>query len=459
MSEVREVDVVVLGAGPAGEVIAGRLGSRDVEVAIVEDRLVGGECSYWACMPSKALLRPAQALAEARRVPGAREAITGQLDVQAALERRTEVVHGWDDAGQLPWLEERGVTLVRGHGHLAGKQVVHVGDVILRARRAVVVAVGTAPMIPPIDGLAEADPWTNRDASQTREVPESLVVVGGGPVGCELAQAFATLGARVTLLEREDHLLGRDEPFAADLVGEGLRASGVDVRCDVVAQRVSRDRASGRVTVETSSHGTFEAAEILVASGRRHLTEELGLESVGVEPHGGPIEVGDDLRVVGHDWLYVVGDANGRSLLTHEGKHQARLAADQICGDDGARLRDTGPPPRVTFTEPQVAGVGHTEASACEAGLHVRVVEVSTDGTAGASFHGKGTGGTSRLVIDEDRRVVVGATFVGVDVAEWLHAATIAVVGQVSIDDLWYAIPAFPTRSEVWLNLLQAYGL
>src|ERR1700754_1570379 len=187
MSEVREVDVVVLGAGPSGEVIAGRLGARKLEVAIVEDRLVGGECSYWACMPSKALLRPAQALAEARRVAGAREAITGPLDVAAALERRTEVVHGWDDGGQLPWLEERGVMLVRGHGQLAGKKVVHVGDVILRARRAVVVAVGTAPLIPPIDGLAEVDPWTNRDASQTREVPESLVVIGGGPVGCELA--------------------------------------------------------------------------------------------------------------------------------------------------------------------------------------------------------------------------------------------------------------------------------
>jgi pyruvate/2-oxoglutarate dehydrogenase complex dihydrolipoamide dehydrogenase (E3) component len=459
MSEVREVDVVVLGAGPAGEVIAGRLGARDVEVAIVEDRLVGGECSFWGCMPSKALLRPAQALAEARRVPGAREAVTGDLDVVAALERRTEVVHGWDDEHQLPWLEERGVMLVRGHGHLAGKLVVHVGDVILRARRAVVVAVGTAPAIPPVDGLAEVDPWTNRDASQAREVPESLVVLGGGPVGCELAQAFATLGARVTLLEREDHLLGRDEPFAAELVGEGLRAAGVDVRCSVVAERVSRDRSSGRVTVATSAHGEVEAAEILVASGRRHLTEELGLESIGVEPHGGPVEVGDDLRVAGHEWLYVVGDANGQSLLTHEGKHQARLAADQICGDADARLRDTGPPPRVTFTEPQVAAVGHTEASAREAGLHVRVVEVSTDGTAGASFHGKGTGGRSRLVVDEDRRVVVGATFVGVDVAEWLHAATIAVVGQVPLDDLWHAIPAFPTRSEVWLNLLQAYGL
>jgi dihydrolipoamide dehydrogenase len=458
VSEVVDVDVVVLGAGPAGEVIAGRLGARDLEVAIVEDRLVGGECSFWACMPSKALLRPAQALAEARRVPGAREAITGELDVAAALERRSEAVHNWDDSSQLPWLEDRSVRLVRGHGHLAGKQVVHAGDTILRARRAVVVAVGTAPLIPPIEGLADIDPWTNRDATQVRDVPGSLLVLGGGPVGAELAQAFATLGTRVTLVEREDHLLGRDEPFAAALVAEGLRHAGVEVLCGVEATKATRG-ADHRVTLETAGHGSFTADELLVASGRRHLTGDLGLEAVGLHPGGGPVEVGDDLRVAGHDWLYVVGDANGRALLTHEGKHQARLAADQICGRDGARLRDTGPPPRVTFTEPQVAAVGHTEASAREAGLRIRVVEAATDGTAGASFHGKGAGGTSRLVVDEDRRVVVGATFVGPDVAEWLHAATIAVVAAVPLDDLWHAVPAFPTRSEVWLKLLEEYGL
>jgi dihydrolipoamide dehydrogenase len=443
-------------------VIAGRLGERDLDVAIVEDRLVGGECSYWACMPSKALLRPAQALAEVRRVPGADAAVTGSLDVAAVLERRTEIVHGWDDGAQLPWLAERGVTLVRGHGHIAGKQVVHVGDVILRARKAVVVAVGTAPLIPPIAGLAESDPWTNRDATQARDVPSSLVVLGGGPVGAELAQAFATLGAEVTLLERERHLLGRDEPFAADLVAAGLAASGVRVLCGTEVERVAR--SDGRVTVETSTHGAVSADEILVASGRRHLTEDLGLEAIGlaVSDPPGPVEVGDDLRVEGHDWLYVVGDANGRALLTHEGKHQARLAADQICGDGDARLRTTSPPtppPRVTFTDPQVAAVGHTEASAREAGMHVRVVDVPTDGSAGASFYGTGAGGTSRIVVDEDRRVIVGATFVGPDVAEWLHAATIAVVAAVSLEDLWHAVPAFPTRSEVWLKLLQAYGL
>lgn len=457
MSEIHEVDVVVLGAGPAGEVIAGRLGGRDLEVAIVEDRLVGGECSFWACMPSKALLRPAQALAEARRVPGAAEAITGELDVAAALARRTESVHDWDDGEQVPWLEERGVLLVRGHGHLAGKQVVHVGETILRARRAVVVAVGTAPMIPPIDGLAEARPWTNREATATDAVPSSLVVIGGGPVGVELAQAFATLGSAVTLLERESHIMERDEPFAAAQVAEGLKDDGVTILTDVQAESVTRG-ADGRVTVVTSTHGTLEAEQILVASGRRHLTEDLGLEAVGLDGSGGPIEVGDDLRVAGHDWLYVIGDANGKSLLTHEGKYQARMAADQITGDAGARIVDHGPPPRVTFTEPQVAAVGHTLDSAIAAGLRVRAVDVSTQGNAGASFHGKGTGGTSRIVVDEDREVIVGATFVGVDVAEWLHAATIAVVSAIPLDELWHAVPAFPTRSEVWLKLLEAYG-
>ncbi len=462
MSEAREVevDVVVLGAGPAGEVLAGRLGEHDgLEVAIVEDRLVGGECSFWACMPSKALLRPAQALAEARRVPGAAEAITGELDVAAALERRSEVVHNWDDSSQLPWLEERGVKLFRGHGHLAGERVVHVGDVALRARRAVVVAVGTAPLIPPVDGLAEADPWTNRDATQVRDVPGSLVVLGAGPVGSELAQAFATLGAEVTLLERASHILGRDEPFAAAQVQEGLERDGVRVLVDCVAEKVERGE-DGRVAVTTSTHGVVEADEILVASGRRHLTDDLGLDAVGLgDSAGGPIEVGDDLRVPGHEWLYVVGDANGKALLTHEGKYQARAAADQILGDGDARIRDFGPPPRVTFTEPQVAAVGHTLDSAIAAGLRVRAVDVGTESTAGASFHGKGAGGTSRIVVDEDRRVIVGATFVGPDVGEWLHAATIAVVGEVPLDVLWHATPAFPTRSEIWLNLLQAYGL
>lgn len=453
----REFDVIVIGAGPAGEVLAGRLADRGHATAIVEAHLVGGECSFYACMPSKALLRPAELLAESRRVPGVREAVTGDLDAAAVLHRRDEIVHDLDDSTQLPWLEEHGITLVRGHGRLAGERVVRVGEEQLRARRAVVIATGGDAAIPPIPGLADARPWTNRDATTSGVVPARLLVLGGGVVGVEMAQAYASLGSAVTLVESGPRVLSREEPFAGEAICAALAEHGVTIHSDVRVTAVARPQAGGELTLTLDDGRELTGDELLVAVGRRPATGDLGLETVGLEP-GEYLPVDDRMRVPGHDWLYAIGDANSCALLTHMGKYEARVASLVIDGDESARVTQDGPrSPRVIFTDPQVAAVGLTEAGAREAGLEVRTVAVATDATAGASFVGHSTGGTSQLVVDTARGVIVGATFVGYEVGEWLQAATIAVVSEIPVERLWDCVPAFPTRSEVWLRLLEAY--
>ncbi|MEV0952339.1 NAD(P)/FAD-dependent oxidoreductase [Promicromonospora sp. NPDC050249] len=472
-------DVVVIGAGPVGENVADGAVKGGLSVAIVESELVGGECSYWACMPTKALLRDAAALRAVRHLPGANAAVTGELDPTAVLARRDAFAAHWHDDGQVAWLDSAGIELVRGVGKISAPRTVEVtgaegSTTVLTARHAVVVATGSGARIPHVPGLADAAPWTSREAASAQAVPGRLAVIGGGVVGAEMATAYAALGSQVTMIAR-DGLLPTVESFASDLVAETLKAHGVTLHLRTEPESVHRDEA-GTVHVRLVDGTTFDADEVLVATGRTPNTAAIGLEHVGLTP-GDWLRVDESLRVLGSDgtpvddgWLYAAGDVNHRVLLTHQGKYQARALGETLVARAGGKPVDLEPwgrhaataddraVPQVIFTDPEIASVGHTAASAAAAGLRVRAVEYDLGAVAGAGLHADGYTGRAGMVVDEDRKVLVGFTVVGPDVAELLHAATIAITAEVPIDRLWHAVPAYPTISEIWLRLLETYG-
>jgi pyruvate/2-oxoglutarate dehydrogenase complex dihydrolipoamide dehydrogenase (E3) component len=468
-------DVIVIGAGPVGLSVAARSRAGGLSVAVVEKELVGGECSYWACIPSKAMLRPVVAVAEARRLDGAREAVNAPIDAGGVFRRRDRYVSNWDDTGQAQSIADIGADLVRGHGRLDGPRRVAVATpqdriVLLAARHAVVICTGSRAAMPDMPGIAEARAWTNRTATDTSRVPTRLAIVGGGPVGVEMATAWQGLGSAVTLLAREPWLLPRFESFAGEMVGAALKEAGVDVRHNATVTALHRPSESGPVILVLDDGVEVEADEVLVAVGRVPLTGDIGLETVGLNP-GSWLDVDDTCRVRGIEagWLYAAGDINHRALLTHQGKYQARIVGDAISTQAAGRPLDTSlwgahsatadahALPQVVFSDPEVAAVGLSADQARQGGHDVRVVDVDlATSVIGACLYADDYQGRARMVVDVATERVLGVTFVGFGVTELLHSATVAVAGHVPISRLWHAVPCFPTISEVWLRLLEA---
>jgi pyruvate/2-oxoglutarate dehydrogenase complex dihydrolipoamide dehydrogenase (E3) component len=443
MADQTEVDVVVVGLGVGGEEVAGRLAEAGLSVVGIEHRLLGGECPYWGCVPSKMMIRAANLLTEGRRIEGMAGSATVEPDWTPVAKRiREEATDDWDDTVAVERFTGKGGRFVRGYGRLAGAGRVEVDDEVFTASGGVVVAVGTAPAVPPIEGLAGTPYWTNREAIEATEVPDSLLVLGGGAVGLELGQVFARFGSRVTIVEALDRLLAVEEPESSTLIADEFAKAGIDAHTGAKVVRVAHDGQSFAVILAGGT--TIEATSLLVATGRRTNLPDLGLDTIGLDPKARALDVDDRLRVTGTQRLWAVGDVTGHGAFTHVAMYQADIVVRDILGQGGPAA-DYRALPRVTFTDPEVGAVGLTEAQARERGINVRTAYTNLAQSARGWIHKAGNAGFVKLVADVDRGVLVGATSAGPVGGEVLSALSVAVHGEVPVDRLASMIYAYPT--------------
>lgn len=474
----QQYDVIVVGAGSTGENVASDTVGQGLSTVVIESALVGGECSFWACVPSKALLRPPQALQAALEVKGAREAITGNVNASKVLERRDWFTGNWNDAEQVEWVRKMGIDFMRGRASLTGERRVKVvqpdgSTVDLTARHAVVICTGSDPAIPDIPGLAGLHPWTSREATSARKAPRRLAILGGGVVACEMATAWRSIGTEeVTLIERGPRLLPKLESFAGAALADSFSKKGIRVLTEATVRRAERG-GDDSAKLELADGRELVADKVLAATGRKPRTTDLGLETVGLTP-GSWLRVDESMRVldVAGSWLYAAGDVNGRALLTHMGKYQARACGETIGARASGKLDGSQPAPwtrysatadhaavpQVIFTDPEIGAVGLTVDQAKARGMAARAVDYEIGRVSGAGLYADDYSGKARMVVDEARNVVVGVTLVGPSVGELVHAATVMIVGEIPIDRLWHAVPSFPTISEIWLRLFETLG-